>query len=197
MQTQSLESTYKNQKFRSRLEARFAIFFDALGCEWQYEPEGFRLPSGNYLPDFYLPKVEGGAWIEVKPYGRNQFFGFVGSGPRKNDKRLEEFSSLAASSKTLFFVAHGIPSESYFKNFGYESEGMLETPYDPFRWCFCGCSKTLGIQFDGRGDRVDCDNPYCTKSSHGDKGYSYDHKKIVEAALIARTVRFDNGRAFV
>lgn len=197
MKVQNLETTYRGQKFRSRLEARFAIFFDALNCEWQYEPEGFQLPSGNYLPDFYLPKVEGGTWIEVKPYGKNTFFGFVGLGPKKHDKRLEEFSDFAGSNKNLFFIAHGIPSENYFHHCSYDSEGMLEAPYDPFRWCFCGCGKTLGIQFDGRGDRVECSNRYCAKSRHGDKGYSHDHEKIVEAARIARTVRFENGKAFV
>jgi len=51
--------------FRSRLEARWAVFFDALGEEWQYEVEGFELPSGRYLPDFYLPKRK--TYVEVKP----------------------------------------------------------------------------------------------------------------------------------
>src|SRR5699024_4157121 len=51
--------------FRSRLEARWAVFFDRLGIEWQYEPQGFVLPGGrHYLPDFLL--VESGTWIEVK-----------------------------------------------------------------------------------------------------------------------------------
>lgn len=41
------------------------MFFDALGIRWQYEREGFELPSGRrYLPDFYLPAC--GTWIEVK-----------------------------------------------------------------------------------------------------------------------------------
>lgn len=48
-----IETEYKGYRFRSRLEARWAVFFDALGIEYQYEPEGFELPSGKrYLPDF-------------------------------------------------------------------------------------------------------------------------------------------------
>ena len=52
---QPIETKYKGYRFRSRLEARWAVFFDALGVEWEYEPEGFQLPSGKkYLPDFRL-----------------------------------------------------------------------------------------------------------------------------------------------
>lgn len=60
-----IETNYKGCRFRSRLEARWAVFFDNLGIEWEYEPEGFELPDGTrYLPDFYLPKEE--AYVEIK-----------------------------------------------------------------------------------------------------------------------------------
>ncbi len=62
---QAIETRYKGYRFRSRLEARWAVFFDTLGIKYQYEPEGFMLPDGTrYLPDFYLP--ESGTWVEVK-----------------------------------------------------------------------------------------------------------------------------------
>ena len=61
----AIETQYKGYRFRSRLEARWAVFFDALGLDWEYEPEGFDLgESGWYLPDFYLPKQK--VWIEIK-----------------------------------------------------------------------------------------------------------------------------------
>lgn len=48
-----IETYYNGYRFRSRLEARWAVFFDTLGVEYEYEPEGFMLPSGKcYLPDF-------------------------------------------------------------------------------------------------------------------------------------------------
>lgn len=63
----AIETHYAGCRFRSRLEARWAIFFDTLGIEWQYEPEGFELPSGRYLPDFFLPNIGTcGQWGEVK-----------------------------------------------------------------------------------------------------------------------------------
>lgn len=68
-----IETRYKGCWFRSRLEARWAVFFDYIGCKWEYEPEGFNL--GNrmyYLPDFLIHDVtgrfNGDLWVEVKGY---------------------------------------------------------------------------------------------------------------------------------
>ena len=51
----AIETRYKGYRFRSRLEARWAVFFDALGIKWEYEPEGFDFDGERYLPDFFLP----------------------------------------------------------------------------------------------------------------------------------------------
>jgi hypothetical protein len=64
-----IPTRYKGILFRSRLEARWAVFFDAIGCPWEYEPEWFLMPSGvPYLPDF---RLNGQVWAEVKPPGDN------------------------------------------------------------------------------------------------------------------------------
>lgn len=61
----AIETTYRGFRFRSRLEARWAVFLDALNVYWEYEPEGFRLSNGlYYLPDFSLRLIP--AWLEVK-----------------------------------------------------------------------------------------------------------------------------------
>jgi hypothetical protein len=66
----AIETQYKGYRFRSRLEARWALYFDDAGIEWDYEPEGFDLgDAGYYLPDFYLPKE--GKWAEVKAKSLN------------------------------------------------------------------------------------------------------------------------------
>ena len=53
-----IETEYKGYRFRSRLEAKWAVFFDACGVEWEYEPEGYDLGDGiRYLPDFLLHGV--------------------------------------------------------------------------------------------------------------------------------------------
>ncbi|NYH13561.1 hypothetical protein [Paraburkholderia bryophila] len=51
----AIETKYRGYRFRSRLEARWAIFFDCMGIEWEYEVEGYDLgKSGWYLPDFRI-----------------------------------------------------------------------------------------------------------------------------------------------
>lgn len=62
----AIETEYNGILFRSRLEARWAILFDALKIEWVYEPDCFILSNGQkYTPDFYIPKYK--LYIEVKP----------------------------------------------------------------------------------------------------------------------------------
>ena len=76
----AIETRYAGCRFRSRLEARWAVFFDRLGIPWEYEPQGYHIgpcptdatPSGGsmtirengYLPDFWLPSER--LWVEVK-----------------------------------------------------------------------------------------------------------------------------------
>lgn len=61
----AIPTEYKGYLFRSRLEARWAVFFDAMGIEWEYEPEGLVLSDGSwYLPDFYLLNFR--CYFEVK-----------------------------------------------------------------------------------------------------------------------------------
>lgn len=71
MDVKAIETEYNGYKFRSRLEARWAVFFDAAGIKYEYEAYGFEginwgdeLPR-KYLPDFYLPQFD--VFVEVKP----------------------------------------------------------------------------------------------------------------------------------
>jgi hypothetical protein len=61
---QPIKTYYHNTLFRSRLEARWAVFWDALAVTWAYELEGYELPTGSYLPDFWLPQYE--CFVEIK-----------------------------------------------------------------------------------------------------------------------------------
>ena len=62
---QTIPTTYNGIKYRSRLEARWAVFFDEIGVKYYYEHEDFLFKSGKrYLPDFYLPEID--AFCEVK-----------------------------------------------------------------------------------------------------------------------------------
>lgn len=69
-QAKAIETHFEGYRFRSRLEARWAVYFSTLEVRYEYEKEGFDLGGGlRYLPDFYLPDirmVSTGLWVEVK-----------------------------------------------------------------------------------------------------------------------------------
>jgi hypothetical protein len=60
----AIETRYAGHRFRSRLEAKWCVFFQHLGIRWEYEPQGFKFAGRAYLPDFLLPDTE--TWVEVK-----------------------------------------------------------------------------------------------------------------------------------
>jgi len=69
----AIETRYKGHRFRSRLEARWAIYFDAEGIRWEYEKEGYVLNNGKkYLPDFWLPDVKMFAEVKPEPFTREE-----------------------------------------------------------------------------------------------------------------------------
>lgn len=63
------KTKYGDIIFASRLEARWAVFFDCLGIQYEYEPFYSEVETGcrvmYYKPDFYLKKLN--KFIEVKP----------------------------------------------------------------------------------------------------------------------------------
>lgn len=64
---QAIETKYNGILFRSRLEARWALYFDIKKIRYFYEYEGYKLDDNLlYLPDFYFPDFKHHA--EVKPF---------------------------------------------------------------------------------------------------------------------------------
>lgn len=204
------ETQYKGYRFRSRLEARWAVFFDALGLTWKFEPEGFDLSDGTaYLPDFFISDVDSGIWIEVKP----------------DNCTAQELAIAHAKARQLTFdtnirtlVVEGDPLHmTDVPRFGLGGFSIFE-PYDdngsrvvgedhPYVFCVCPWCEKVGLEYDGRGARV------CGWKSHhktekealdaikhlghwraDDKCYTYNHFKIVEAAISARSARFEHNQ---
>lgn len=63
----AIETSYAGCRFRSRLEARWAVVLDHLEIPWEFEPQGYDLPSGKYLPDFRIPGPNGKPFfVEIK-----------------------------------------------------------------------------------------------------------------------------------
>lgn len=95
MTIKAIETRYAGCRFRSRLEARWAVLFDHLGIQWEYEPQGFELDAGRYLPDFYLPGTR--EWVEVK-----------GSQPDSTDMaKCLEFGTLQQREGRIFLLLQG------------------------------------------------------------------------------------------
>jgi hypothetical protein len=60
---QAHPTMYAGTQFRSRLEARWAAFFDLVGWRWTYEP----VDLCGWVPDFLLSGAEP-IFVEVKPF---------------------------------------------------------------------------------------------------------------------------------
>jgi len=60
--TSGIPTTYRYNAMRSRLEARWASFFDLIGWRWTYEP----LDAEGYVPDFLIHGARP-FFIEVGP----------------------------------------------------------------------------------------------------------------------------------
>jgi hypothetical protein len=98
-----IETKWKGWRFRSRTEARWAVFLDAAGIKFDYEPEGVLLPSGPYLPDFRLRDFEhpsgfeeASVWLEIK------------GGEATETERLK-CAELALASGEVVLLAEGAP----------------------------------------------------------------------------------------
>jgi hypothetical protein len=60
----AIETIYDGHRFRSRIEAKWAVFFKSLALPYHYEPEGFNLDGSCYLPDFWIPNWK--SYVEIK-----------------------------------------------------------------------------------------------------------------------------------
>jgi hypothetical protein len=91
----ALETPYRGITYRSRTEARWAVYLDELRIAYEYEPEGMDLGGEWYLPDFWLPVP--GVWLEVK-----------GVAPNEREVRLA--GALSRMSRCPVLIAVGAPS---------------------------------------------------------------------------------------
>ena len=92
----AIPTKYNGYTFRSRQEARWAVFFDHIGIEYEYEKEGFDLPCGYYLPDFWIPEWK--AWIEIK-----------GKEPTKKELEKLVYLSLLVGGHCFLFISPDKP----------------------------------------------------------------------------------------
>ncbi len=117
-----IETKYKGFRFRSRLEARWAVFMDALGIEYEYEKEGYDLgEEGWYLPDFWLPDFK--AFLEIKP---------------TRESILESRDKFRALCKLRpVIVVGGYPDNQVSSSVGFVCFNFVPKPtFHPFYWAY-------------------------------------------------------------
>lgn len=120
MEIKAIETVYNGYKFRSRLEARWAVFFDNAGIEYEYEPEGFTDGNICYLPDFYLPKHN--TYVEVKPHRENF---------EEEIKKALHFVNSDLKIKRLMFVQN-IPKPNEYASWFLYPFAYYNSLYDDF-----------------------------------------------------------------
>lgn len=155
----AIQTTYKGYRFRSRLEARFGIFFDALGLKWEYELEGFDLgdPFGRYLPDFYLPSWN--MWVEIKPTITEFYWELtlaeckmqsLCTASRKNGAVLFGTPDVHLTHVSLF--VEDSPAVSQLRHCRSSHLGIFQSPYFPLAdgldfWSACDAAKSARFEF--------------------------------------------------
>jgi hypothetical protein len=174
------------------------VFFDALGLKWEYEPEGFVLPSGkHYLPDFRVTIRGVVHWFEIKPgdQGENDLFTeFMAASPHEwCGAVLNDIPDPQHVKKTQGQYYEGIGSDRPFMHWG-GGEGADEDGGgggwdNNYRFCVCEKCGAVGFKFDGRSARIGCG---CDIHKDSDKNYTPDHPKIVSAFAKARAARFEH-----
>lgn len=187
MSIKAIETLYAGCRFRSRLEARWAVFLDHLGVRWDYEAEGYDTPAGPYLPDFllYLPEP---TLFEVKP---------------ENADYDERWSYMPHR----LVVACGMPRLDQLDPSRQPDWGQLNMYWPDgcdvfYAFCVCPWCGAVGIEFSGLGGRV------CGHGAHPEGwvtyggvtlydenvAYTYAHPRLVAAYTAARSARFEHGQ---
>jgi hypothetical protein len=171
----AIETAYNGYRFRSRLEARWAVFFDTLGVSYVYEPEGFELSGGvRYLPDFWLPKVyfrwnaNPGLWFEIK-----------GELAQEEENKIQKF---AAEKQVAICIAEG----AYFSD---TIDSAISHYYGDWwdqglAFLKCPNCRRISVQFI-ESSYADCENCQTTRQFIHE-----DHP----AYIAARSARFEFAR---
>lgn len=196
-----IQTAYSGCRFRSRLEARWAVFYDALGVAWEYEREAYALgpigttvePDGThtswtgdedygelaYLPDFWLPTLN--CWVEIK-------------GARPTDLECLKAARLShVTNKDMYIFFGDIPTAWDTENLVHETASAYKIFVDAwgmdeyYAWCECSACGAVGIEYSGYADRLRCG---CESRKHSTVGAP----RIASAYNKARGYRFEPKR---
>jgi hypothetical protein len=159
-----IETEFDGYRFRTRLEARWAVFFKELRIPYAYEHEGYALAGEWYLPDFWLPRAK--CYVEVKPSADDR---------EASDVRLYDLIGISepheARMARLLGAQHPV-----FLVYG-DPVNVTDSVFDHFSY---GVGRRLG---------VDTVPDYFTQTLRC-LGETFDAAAVAEAAAAARAARF-------
>jgi len=178
----AMPAEFDGIKYRSRNEARWAIFFKELGIIFAYEDEGFDLGAGiRYLPDFHIPLQDNfkrDMYFEIKPSASGLII--VDESDRKKIEAL--------SNHVFISVIGSVHDYSINLNlFGISGYDFAGPNFGDCDYLFCQCKHcgAIGFEYCGRSERIDC----CSKNN-GWKDYNESSDEIQNALEIAKSYRF-------
>lgn len=188
----AIQTQYNGYLFRSRLEARWAVFFDACGVKFEYEPEGYDLGNGlMYLPDFLLHGVvgrdSGDLFVEVK-VTMNQAdaekikrFAEIGKNHRLPNEKFNPAILVVGQipkGSCMGAITACIGSRAYADQHGWPNEFNFETIDGDYFAAHPGVNLSGGFELFG-----------------DDSGYlcEMDEIKTEKAYRLARQARFEHG----
>lgn len=178
----AIPTLYSGVLFRSRTEARWAVFFDHLGVKWEYEPQGFVAAGIPYLPDFAVFPALGTLWVEIKPtwqadpQGVTKWRKFADRRPHPDSSRAALFAGPPATEGEYMIVGGNDDQDNPVK-------GAWDD--DTQQWRPCGSGHHFDMCFPGwfRGKFVE---DGCVDNFGGP-----GEDRLREAVDKARSARFD------
>lgn len=169
-------TVFEGIHFRSRLEARWYVFFQSLGLEVLYEPNCFVVDGGLvYKPDFKVPSQHRfpiSWWFEVKP----SFNSDLTKPTLFSTSRCYNIGILTGMPR------HGVGFElckfSIVSGLGGDSD---------YAFCECRYCGALGFSWEGLEDRIGCD---CSNESR----HGYFSEQLRDAYVKALSVKLPFSR---
>lgn len=181
----AIETRYAGCRFRSRTEARWAVFFDTLGIAWEYEPQGFLIGQSEvpYLPDFWLPGPS--QWVEVK-----------GAAGDLNQGLIEEFAIQLNASLLVLGPIPGPGSWSWSQIMGWPADPHVEGSADAahlYRVSFTGRSHGHVLQMETLPDTSSSMWTIDGSAAEWLQALPVAPNREQHAYVAARSARFEHG----
>lgn len=192
----AISTVYRGYRFRSRTEARWAVFFNAVGLAFEYEKEGFDLGDGiKYLPDFWLPELK--LWVEIKGelnFEDNETGKAIGVYSQPVLNLMRKFRDSQEWPVACIF---GQPGDHRIWFFAWDLSDSSGGNYEDSdaAWCVSNGVVTLNVHITSSDRHIYADSLYGPKLEHFTYARDHDYavKPIERAITRARQARFEHG----